>query len=144
MPGGRIDDGFSTLVSFASNPGLLLWIKTVKPPGMIGGGKVATTTMHNNRIRTFSPKQLIEFTDGEMKAAYDPQVYAQIPSVMQVLDDITVTFADNSTLTFSGWLEEFQPDDITEGEQPVASVKFCTAGQDENGNEEMPVYGSGS
>lgn len=144
MTGGRIDDGFSTRVGWASAPDLKIWVKTVKPPGLTGGGKIATTTMENSRLRTFKPKQLLEITDGELKAAYDPAVVLQLYSLMQVLDEITVTFADNSTLTFWGWLEEFTPDDISEGVQPEASIKFCCSGQDDSEVETLPTYGSGS
>ena len=143
MVGGRVDDGFKTLVTF-SEGALSIWTKTVKPPGVTGGGPIATTTMVNTRIRTKAPKQLYEITDGEMKAAYDPAVLIEIIGQLQVLQQITVTFADNATQVFWGWLEEFMPDDVSEGEQPVATVKFCCSGESDVGVETAPVFGSGS
>lgn len=144
MVGGRIDDGFQTEVSFSLNPTLKIWTKTVKPPGISGGGAIQTTTMRNTRIRTKAPKQLYEITPGEIKGAYDPAVIEEIIDMLQVLQLITVTFADNSTQAFWGWLEEFQPDDISEGEQPTATVKFECSGEDDSAVETAPVYGTGS
>lgn len=144
MACGPLKDGFSTSVAFENAPDLLLWAKTVKPPGLTGGGSIATHTMESTRIRTKAPKQLLEITDGEMKAAYDPAVLDQLYAQMQVLQIITITFSDNSTWAVWGWLEEFQPDEITEGEQPTASVKFCCSGEDADCVETAPDYGSGS
>ena len=144
MSGNRMDDGFSTEVTFSENPDLKVWAKTVKPPGVSGGGAIQTTTMKNTRIRTKKPKQLYDITDGELKCAYDPAVIVEILEMLQVLQQITVTFADNSSQTFWGWLESFQPDDLSEGEQPTAAVQFMASGEDDAGVEEGITYGSGS
>jgi hypothetical protein len=141
---GPLKDGFSTTVGFALNPTIQLWTKTVKPPGLTGGGAISTSTMENTRVRTKAPKALVEITDGEMKAAYNPAVLADIISMMQELQLITVTFADNSTWDFWGWLEEFQPDEVEEGSQPTASVKFICSGESDVCVETLPAYGSGS
>jgi hypothetical protein len=128
---GPLKDGFSTRVEFANAPDIALWTKTVKPPGLTGGGHIPTHTMESTRLRTKAPKALLEITDGEMKAAYSPAVLPQIIAQMQEVQEITITFADDSSWTVWGWIDEFQPDEVQEGEQPTASVKFICAGEDE-------------
>jgi hypothetical protein len=80
-----------------------------------------------------------------MKAAYDPAVLTEIIAQLQRVQLITIEFSDGSTWEVYGWLEEFMPDELTEGEQPTASVKFCCSGENEACVETAPVYaGSGT
>ena len=68
-PGIFLRDGFSTLITFAVDPNIDLWEKVVKPPGLDGGEKVETTTMHNTVWRTFGPRELITMTAATMTCA---------------------------------------------------------------------------
>lgn len=121
--GVRLDDGFSTLIAFAADPDISLWEKTVKPPGLDGGEAVQTSTMHNVTYRTTAPRQLKTLTPCTMTVAYDPQVYDQIISLINVETTITCHFADGSTLDFYGFLQNFEPGECAEGAQPEAT---CT------------------
>jgi hypothetical protein len=136
----RLDDGFKTLVTFANFPSVKFWTKTVKPPGMSGGGANETTTMHNTTWRTNAPKKLKTMTDSTQTAAYDPQVYQDIPSMINTNQLITITFSDGSQVKFWGWLDEFEPNEIKEGEQPTADVKIIPSNQNSSGVETAPVY----
>src|SRR5690606_20597699 len=102
----RLDDGFSTIISFANFPSVKFWEKAVTPPGLSGGGANDTTTMRNTEWRTQAPKKLKTMTESSITVAYDPQVYQDTPNMIQVNQPITVTFPDGSSVTFWGWLDE--------------------------------------
>jgi hypothetical protein len=136
----RIDDGFPTKISFADNPSIALYEKEVTPPGITGGGENDTTTMRNTAYRTKSPKQLLSLSECSFVAAYDPDVYTSLVSMINNNQQITITFADDSTLVFWGWLDEFTPNACKEGEQPTAACKVIPSNQNDSGVETAPVY----
>ena len=136
----RIDDGFATLIAFSEDSDVQMWEKEVTPPGVSGGGENDTSTMRNTTWRTRSPKGLKTLSEASFVAAYDPAVYDEIVAMVNVNQQITITFADNSTLVFWGWIDEFTPNSITEGEQPTAEVKLIPSNQDGSGVETAPVY----
>lgn len=136
----RIDDGFSTTVSFGLSPTVKFWEKQVTPPSITGGGSNDTTTMRNTTWRTLAPKQLKSLGQAKLSAAYDPAVYTDILSMIQVNQLITVTFPDGSTYSFYGWVDEFTPGAIAEGSQPTADVTIICSNQNESGEETAPVF----
>lgn len=136
----RIDDGFSTIISFAENTSVKFWEKEVTPPGMSGGGPNDTTTMRNTAWRTMAPKKLKTLTPVTLSAAYDPAVYDEVLAMVNVNQLITITFADGSTLAFWGWLDAFTPGAIVEGEQPVAEVSIQPSNQNGSLVETAPVF----
>jgi len=136
----RMDDGFATLITFSEDSDVQLWEKEVTPPGVEGGGENDTTTMQNTAWRTRSPKQLKTLSNAELVAAYDPAVYDEIVSMCNTNQQITVTFPDNSTLVFWGWIDMFTPNRIVEGEQPTANVTIVPSNQNDSGAEVAPVY----
>jgi hypothetical protein len=127
--GIKLDEGFSTKITFARDPNIEFWEKTVKPPGLDGGDPVDTTTMHNVTYRTFNPRKLKTMTAMTTKAAYDPVAYDSILALINVKDTVTVTFSDGSTLAFYGYLQKFEPDDIDEGKQPEAGITIMPTNQ---------------
>ena len=139
----RIDDGFPTTISFADNPSVRFYEKEVTPPGIDGGGEIETTTMRNVSWRTKNPKQLRTLSECSFVAAYDPVVYNDIVSMVNVNQLITITFPDDSTLAFWGWLDSFKPGKNAEGEQPTAGVTIIPSNQDADGAEIAPVYETG-
>lgn len=128
--GIRLDDGFSSLITLAIDTNIEFWEKTVKPPGLDGGEKVDTMTMHNQSYRTYGPRKLKTLTDMTTKAAYDPIVYQSILAAINVRTTITVTFPDGSTLAFYGYLQKFEPDDLEEGKQPEATITIVPTNYD--------------
>lgn len=140
----RIDDGYRTLITFSSTAVTLAWEKSLTPPGVDGGGSIDITTMHNGDgttgWRTFAPKALKTLTESTATMAYDPGVLDEIMSNLQVNQAITITFPDDSTWVFWGWLDKFTPGELTEGEQPTAEVTIIPSNMDDNGNEIAPVY----
>lgn len=136
----RIDDGFSTLITFANAPSIKLYEKEVTPPGVSGGGANETTTMRNTALRTMSPKKLKTVTPIKATCAYDPAVYTDIMAQVNVNQLITVKFADNSTIAIWGWLNEFTPGAAKEGEQPTAEISIEPSLQNGSGVETLPVF----
>lgn len=138
--GIKLDDGFRTLVTFATNPTIGFWEKAVTPPGLDGGTEIDTTTMHNITYRTNAPRQLKRMTPFSMRAAYDPLVYTTMLSLINVETTVTVRFPDGSTLAFYGFLMNFQPDQLVEGTQPEATLTVVPTNQDPvTGAEEAAV-----
>jgi len=138
-------DGFSTTIAFAeSSSGILLSTyleeKTVTPPGMDAGGENDTTSMRNTTYRTKYPKSLITLMESSFEASYDPAVYDEIIATIGTNQEITVTFPDDSTLVYWGWIDKFVPGASAEGDQPSASVTIVPSNMDADNAEIAPVY----
>ena len=142
----RIDDGYQTLITFsAATSGVeVFWEKAVTPPGLDGGGPNDTTTMHNETYRTSAPKNLITLTSGSFTAAYDPAILDELVSMLNVNQAITVTFPDDSTWVFWGWIDKVTPSAVEEGAQPTIDITMEPSNQDADGDEIAPEYKAGS
>ena len=138
-----LNDGHPTTIDFdvASGVTLLFKEKSVTPPSIMGGGENDTTTMRNSAWRTRQPKVLKTLGTMTFTASYDPEVYDQI--VTELINQnglITVTFSDNSTLEFYGWLDEFTPGECVEGAQPESTCTIICSNQTTAGVEIAPNY----
>lgn len=140
--GIRLDEGFSTKVTLARNTTVSIWEKTIKPPGVDGGEAVETTTMHNLTLRTMAPRVLKTMTPMTFKGIYDPNLYNQLFSIVNVRDTITVKFSDNSTLAFWGYVQKFEPAEISEGAPCEADITIVPTNTDLSGVEQAPVLTS--
>jgi len=136
-------DGFSTTISFSgagSSVDIYMEEKEVTPPGLAGGGAIDTSTMRNTTYRTSVPKSLIGGSPSSFTGAYDPDLLTEILSALNVNQEIVITYPDDSTLTFWGWIDEFTPNALVEGEQPTASITIIPSNWD--GSAEIaPVMG---
>lgn len=143
-PGGiPLRDGHPTFITFAADPDISLWEKSVTPPGIDGGDPVDTVTFHNDVWRTMASRSLKTLTEASFSAAYDPAIYTQILNICNVETSVTVTFSDGSTLAFWGYLQSFEADEITEGEQPTGTATIVATNTDPaNGAEADPVLNS--
>lgn len=139
--GIRLDDGFSTKITFAADPDISFWEKTVTPPGIDGGDAIETSTMHNVTWRTMAARSLKTLTDSSLAVAYDPQVYDQIVALINVEGWLTCLFPNGDTLDFCGFLKAFTPGENSEGEMPEAEVTIvCTNKDAATGAETAPVF----
>lgn len=134
-----VNDGHATLISFSLNAEIKFHEKTVTPPGMDAGGSNDTTTMRNSTFRTRQPKKLITLSDASAKVAFDPLVITQIQAMIGKNQEITITFPNDETLVFWGWLDKFTPSEFVEGEQPTADITIIPSNQNESGVETAPV-----
>jgi len=132
-----LDDGFSTIISIG---GTNLYEKTVKLPGLDGGGPIDITTMRNTAYRTQAAKSLIALSDAPFQAAFAPAAYSTLLSVVNLNQAITYTFPDASTLVVWGWLGKFEPNDMVEGEHPTAECMMHFSNIDGAGAEIAPAY----
>ena len=79
-------------------------------------------------------------TDGSCTFQYDPALYDQILTIIGVNGLVTVTFSDESTLEFYGWLNNFTPGECVEGAMPTATGTIVASNQTDAGVETDPVY----
>jgi hypothetical protein len=137
-----MDDGFSTTIAFADAATIELFEKEVTPPSVQGGGAIDTTTMLNTEYRTKAPKQLKTLGDSSLTVAWDPVIYDTIVGATGINNNqlITITFIDGATLAFWGWIDEFTPNALVEGDQPTAEVTIICSNQNDVGAETAPVY----
>jgi len=140
----RYDDGFSTLITLSLLPAVKLYEKDVTPPGVTAGGPIDTTTMRNTAWRTMSPRQLKTLSPISATVAFAFEAQGQILNIVGRNQLITVTFPDNATVTFYGWVEEFTPGAFTEGEQPTATLTIQPSNHNNAGVEVAPDYTGGS
>lgn len=140
MPSGqRLDDGFSSTISFSLDTNIALWEIEVKPPGVDGGSPVETDTMRNTTWRTRNPKQLKTMTGMELTVGYDPQALSSIVSMINVNQVITLTWPDGSAWKFWGYLRSWEPGNLKEGERPTAKVMIEPTNQNNSHTEVGPT-----
>lgn len=135
---GILNDGFSTTITL--DGGTVLKVKELTPPPVVAGGEIDVSTMENATWRTRHPKSLKTLSPMTFVAAYEAIAYSTLVAQVGVNQDIVVTFPDNSTLTFWGWVDEFTPNRHTEGEQPTAEVTIIPSNLDANKNEIAPAF----
>jgi hypothetical protein len=139
--GFKMPDGYRALWAFANKPAIQLWEKQVKSPGVDGGEGIDTTTMHNNAYRTKAARHLKTLSDGSFAAAYDPDVIVDILAQTNIEQSITVHFPDNSSWSFWGYMQKWEPAELKEGEFPEATVTIVITNWDPmNFVEAGPVY----
>lgn len=130
----RIDDGFSTIVSFELRNNVKFYEKSVTPPGFADRGPNDTTTMRNVEFTSTAPKKLKSLTGMTFVAAYAVAAYNDIAFMIQKNQKITVTFATGAKRQFWGYLAGFVPNETVEGAQPTATVTITPTMQDRDGN----------
>lgn len=128
--GIELEDGFPTTIAFAADPDIAFWEKTVTPPGVDGGDAIEQTTMHNDLWRTFAARSLVTLTEMSLTAAWDPALYDSILNLVNVEGSITVHFSNGDTLDFFGYLRVFEPQEMSEGEQPEAQITIQPTNRD--------------
>jgi hypothetical protein len=80
-----------------------------------------------------------------MTVAYDPAFLTDVLAMVNINQLITITFPDNSTWKFWGWLDTFTPNANVEGEQPTAQCTVIPSNQKNSAGsggllEVAPVY----
>lgn len=142
-PGIKLLDGFSTVIAFSLDSNVNLWEIGVSPPGVDGGDAIEVTNMHNVTWRTFEPRALYTLTESSFTSFYDPVVYDEVLSLINVRGSVTIHFPDGSTLDFYGYLRVFEPQEIVEGDVPQANVTIQPTNWDPTNNvEAAPVMTS--
>ncbi len=138
-----LHDGFPTTITL-SGAGTTFWEKTVQPPGIDGGEPIEITTMRNASLRTRAPRHLYDVTPMELSVAYDPTAYDTIMAAVNVNQEIVVTFPDEGTVTWWGFLKSFIPEANEEGKQPTARITLVPTNVNSSGEETAPEVAAGA
>lgn len=116
-----LKNGYSTKITFAANPTIEFWEKTVKPSAQMGPPMIDISTMHNVTKVTKYPGALVE--DGSItgKAAYDPAVKSSIDLILNVPTTITITYPDGTAEANFGALNKVEYDELQRNTLPELS-----------------------
>ena len=140
-----LKDGYQTTLGFTAYPSITIYPKTLTPPGVDSGGVIDISTMANSAYRTFFPKSLKTLSEFTITAGYDPAVYtdilAMVGSGTSANDLLTFTFPDGSYISFWGTVSNFAPQELSEGEHPVAELTITPTLVTDAGVETAPVIG---
>jgi hypothetical protein len=134
-----MENGFKTLIDFGQGAGIF-HERTVTPPAMSMGGAIDLTGHRNVGYRTKAPKKLKDMGEITSVGGYDPSAYSSFLALLGVNQEITLTFPDESTVVFWGWLDSFAPGGLTEGTYPDATITIIVSNVDADGDEIAPVY----
>lgn len=142
--GITLKDGFSTAYAFALLPTFSIWETDVGIIGVVGGEAIKTTNMRNTAVHTRYPRTLYDTTPIEGTCQYDPNALNQaISTLINRNGSITCHLPDGSTTDFWGFLEELKPQNVKEGDQPLAKFKITPTNWDHtNRVEAVPVITS--
>lgn len=141
--GAKMGNGFQTLVALQNVPTLLIWERSVKPPGMSIGDKIDTSTMLNASYKTFEAPALKEVTDGTAEVLFDPEVWSDIEDQIGQNQAITWHYPTGFTWTEWGYIQEMEPGDFTDGDAPTATLTYVATNWDPvNCVEAGPVFGT--
>jgi hypothetical protein len=138
--GVKLKDGYSSRVAFSLNASIELWIKSYTPPPMDGGDPIDQTTMHNLVYRTKAPRGLIDSGMATLRCAYDPNCYSSLLALINREGTITYWFGDASNVSFYGYMNKFEPQELTEGSQPEATVSIVQTNWDNVNKVEAGPY----
>lgn len=138
--GKKLKSGFKTKLSFANAPGAAIWQQRVKPPGVDGGNPIDHSDMENDVWRTMIPAALKSLTPCTLRAHYDPKFLGDLQNQTNKLQLMTLTFPDNATWAFWGWVQKADPDENTETDSPIIVVTICPSNETDAGVETGPVY----
>jgi hypothetical protein len=143
--GFQMGNGFPFKVAFAADPDISFWEMTLQPPGVDGGDSIDITTQHNVVCHTKHPRTLMDWTDAVLTVAWDPRVYPQIAALINVATSVTILFPDGDTLDFFGFLRSFIPQEMSDGNMPLAQVIITPMNFDvANCVEACPVWTPGA
>jgi hypothetical protein len=138
--GTFLKDGFSTKWTFAENPSLSVWEKTVKSFGTDGRDPIDVTNMFNTDVVTKAPRQLIDCTDATLNCAYDPKVLSQLLTMINVNQLMTCWHPNGGKTDVWGWLRTAEPSENQEGEQPMMQIGITISNLNASDVETLPHY----
>jgi len=126
-------DGYSTTILFSYTDlsvappalagfSLAFREKTVTPFAMKGGGALDATDMHNVKMRTQAPKSLLSSDPMRCSVYYDPAILTSLTTQMLINFFIALRHPDASLWQFCGWIDDFEPTENKEGDNPLATL----------------------
>ena len=138
--GIKLREGFSTVVAFSRNPSINLFERSTQPPSVDNGEPIDNTTQFNTTWRTMRPRTLISSGPHTFKFLYDPACYDEIVALCGKEGSITEHLPDGSTLSYFGYLQKAEFDELEEGKEPSGTATIMATHYDpENHVEAGPV-----
>lgn len=138
-----LKDGYVSHITFAADPDVSFWERSIQPPAMDGGDPINLTSMFNNTYETYTPQSLIKSGPVQVTALYDPAVYSQIQALININTSVTILLADGTTICFWGYLQRFEPDVLEKGKEPTCKITVIPTNFDSVNNVESdPVITS--
>lgn len=141
--GYKMPEGFKSLITFSTNPGLNIWEIDVKPPGVESGEPINTTTQQNIEWRTMSMPQLKTLETITIKFAYDADVMQTDLVALCGNNNATVTilYPQGTKVAFYGALNKVEFDPFKEKEFPTGTMTVVPTNWDNaNRVEAGPVW----
>lgn len=126
-------DGYQSLITFAVDPDVGLWVTLeggLKPGGLDTEGPIKIGTMHARRMRIMAAKKLLTHQPTTFTSFYNPSVLPEILVLLGLQTTITITFPDETTWAFFGYLNKFEPGDNKEGVAPTATCEIVAISRD--------------
>lgn len=126
-------DGYQALITFSVNPDVGLWVTLeggLKPGGLDTEGEIKIGTMHARRYRIKAAKKLLTHMPTTFTAFYAPSVLPELEALLGFQTTITITFPDETTWAFFGYLNKFDPSDMKEGVAPTATCEIIGISRD--------------
>lgn len=144
-PGGiKLENGHSLVgsrIDFSLDHDVSLWEIGITPPGYDGGEALDQTTQWNEVFKTKSFQALIDMTDGQVTAGYDPAVRGQLIAMINKEQTVTITYTDGSKEYFYGGIRQVSFDPLENGTVPMLTATFTPTNADPtSGDEEAPAY----
>jgi hypothetical protein len=126
--------GFGTRISFGS---VTFEEIDVTPNGFVKDDPVEQTSNAGTKYRRFAPAPLVTKSAITATVYYNLDDLAAIKTAVEseTAETITTTFSDATTITDSGWLQEFTPDAQTATERPQATITIEFEGETAAGSD---------
>jgi len=132
-------DGFGVRIILETS-GITFKEKSVTPPGYEGQDPVDVTNNSKTSFREKYARALVELSPASGSVEFDPSRLSAILAAINVHQFIRLDFPEGDALGFYGFLRNFVPDEMGDGEAPVASVELVPCGVNAAGAEEGVVY----
>jgi len=132
-------DGFGVRITLETS-GVTFKEKSVTPPGIEGQDPVDVTNNSKASFREKYARALKEITPASGSVEYDASQLAAINGAVNVHQFVRLDFEEGDALGFYGFLRNFVPDEMTDGEAPTAALELVPCGVNASGTEEGINY----
>lgn len=135
-----MDDGFSTVLSFANLPDIKMYERELVLPALKGGGGKDTTNMRQLAHRSQTEDILRSVSSFTVTAAFATDAFADAKLQLGINQLISLIFPDGLQMQFYGWMEEFTPQKFVEGELALVAITVHASLRNLQGVETPPTY----
>jgi hypothetical protein len=145
--GTKLGRGAVCYITFANNPDLNVWEKSLTPSGLKCDERKDSSTFHNQRRRTFRPGRLKTSGDIQVVCGYDANQLQELYDQVGIRTTVTVTLPNGLKIADYAWLDEIAFNDHNEDDDPEATLTIAIGAQDwDTCEEEDPtiVVGTGT